>query len=88
MLFENQRALSREDLERYALQVGGVDMARFRRALDQRTHRASVQAEIAAITASGARIGTPSFFINGRLLQGAQPYEAFEAAVQRALNAP
>jgi protein-disulfide isomerase len=88
VLFENQRALSREDLERYAMQLGGVDMARFRRALDQRTHRASVQAEIAAVTASGARIGTPSFFINGRLLQGAQPYEAFEGAVQRALQAP
>jgi protein-disulfide isomerase len=86
ILFENQRALSREDLERYAGQISGIDMARFRRALDDNTHRAAVQADMDAVREAGARIGTPSFFINGRLLQGAQPFPAFEQAIQRALQ--
>ncbi len=30
--------------------------------------------------------GTPSFFINGRLIQGAQPFPAFQAAIDAGLN--
>lgn len=86
LLFENQRALAREDLERYAQQVGGVNMAQFRAALDNETHKAAVEADMAAVREAGARIGTPSFFINGRLLQGAQPFEAFKTAIDAALE--
>ena len=86
LLFQNQRALERADLERYAQQVGGINMARFRSALDNETHKAAVEADMAAVRTAGARIGTPSFFINGRLLQGAQPFEAFKAAIDRALS--
>ena len=28
--------------------------------------------------------GTPTFFINGRILSGAQPYQNFKALVERA----
>ncbi len=86
LLFQNQRALSRENLEQYAEQVGGVNMAQFRAALDNETHKATVDADMAAVRTAGARIGTPSFFINGRLLQGAQPFEAFQTAINRALE--
>ena len=86
LLFENQRALAREDLERYAQQVGGVNMAQFRAALDNETHKAAVEADMEAVREAGARIGTPSFFINGRLLQGAQPFEAFKTAIDAALE--
>jgi protein-disulfide isomerase len=87
LLFENQRALERANLETYAQQIGGIDMARFRRALDNNTHRAAVQADMDAVRNAGARIGTPSAFINGRLIQGAQPFPAFQAAIDRALAA-
>ena len=60
-------------------------MAQFRAALDNNTHQAAVQADMNAVQQAGARIGTPSFFINGRLLQGAQPFEAFKTAIDRAL---
>ncbi len=86
LLFANQQQINRANLEQYAQQVGGIDMARFRRALDQQTHRAAVQADMNAVEQAGARIGTPSFFINGRLLQGAQPFPQFEAAINRALE--
>ncbi len=84
-LFENNRDLSRETIERLAAAVPGLNMARFRAALDNHTHQAAIQADIAAVTTAGAQIGTPSFFINGRLLQGAQPIEAFRTAIDRAI---
>jgi predicted DsbA family dithiol-disulfide isomerase len=85
LLFENQRDLTRETLERLATEMG-LDMARFRRALDEHTHPASIDADMNAVRTAGASIGTPSFFINGRLLQGAQPEAAFTAAIDRALS--
>jgi protein-disulfide isomerase len=85
LLFSNQQALTRADLEKYAEQVGGINLAKFKAALDTNKHKAAVQAEVAAVEKSGARIGTPSFFINGKLLQGAQPFPAFKAAVDAAL---
>jgi len=85
LLFSNQQALTRADLEKYAEQVGGINMAKFKAALDTNKNKAAVQAEVAAVEKSGARIGTPSFFINGKLLQGAQPFDAFKAAIDKAL---
>jgi protein-disulfide isomerase len=87
LLFANQRALSRADLEKYAEQVGGINMAKFKAALDNKTHEARVKADMEAVDKAGARIGTPSFFINGKLLQGAQPVDAFKAAIDEALKA-
>ncbi|GAB4212739.1 MAG: hypothetical protein OHK0013_35820 [Sandaracinaceae bacterium] len=85
LLFENQRDLTRETLERLAGQIQGINMAQFRQALDTNEHQAAVQADMDAVRNAGAQIGTPSFFINGRLLQGAQPIDAFTAAIDRAL---
>ena len=86
LLFQNQKALSRANLEKFAEQVGGVDMKAFKAALDSGKHKAGVEADMAAVTKAGARIGTPSFFINGKLLQGAQPYAAFKKAIDEALK--
>ena len=60
-------------------------MAQLRAAIDGSTHQAEIDADKQAVTTAGARIGTPSFFINGRLVQGAQPFEAFKAAIDQAL---
>jgi protein-disulfide isomerase len=85
LLFANQRALTRADLEKYAEQVGGINMPKFKAALDSNKHKAAVQADMDAVDKAGARIGTPSFFINGKLLQGAQPFDAFKTAIDKAL---
>jgi protein-disulfide isomerase len=87
LMFANQGSLARADLEKYAEQVGGVNMAKFRAALDNKTHEARVKADMDAVTKAGASIGTPSFFINGKLLQGAQPFDAFKTAIDAALKA-
>ncbi|MGB5694305.1 MAG: thioredoxin domain-containing protein [Polyangiales bacterium] len=86
LLFQNQRTLSRENLEKFAEQIGGIDMKAFKAALDSGKYKAAVEADIQAVSKAGAQIGTPSFFINGKLLQGAQPYDAFKNAVDAALK--
>jgi protein-disulfide isomerase len=85
LLFANQQALSRPDLEKYAEQVGGVDMARFKKALDDKKNAKAVEDDIEAVNKAGAQIGTPSFFINGKLVQGAQPFDSFKQAIDSAL---
>ena len=84
LLFQNQKALGRDDLERYAKQVG-LNMGRFRRALNQRKHKKQVEADLKQARTFGAR-GTPHFFINGKRLSGAQPIDQFKAAVDDALE--
>jgi len=86
LLFANQKTLSRENLEKFAEQVGGINMKAFKAALDSGKHKAAVEADMAAVTKAGARIGTPSFFINGKLIQGAQPFAAFKVAIDDALK--
>ena len=86
LLFANQKTLSRENLEKFAEQVGGINMKAFKAALDSGKHKAAVDADIAAVTKAGARIGTPSFFINGKLIQGAQPFAAFKVVIDEALK--
>ncbi len=86
MLLANQAALSREHLESYARRVDGIDIKAFRDALDSGKHRAAVDADMRAVARAGARIGTPAFFINGKLaIQGRPPFETFKAAIDAEL---
>ncbi|MCA9535799.1 MAG: thioredoxin domain-containing protein, partial [Myxococcales bacterium] len=85
LLFANQRALDRANLEAYAHQ-SGLDLPRFQRALDNHTHLAAVQADAALANALGAT-GTPSTFINGKNVRGAQPLEVFQARIDTELAA-
>lgn len=83
-LFENQQSLSRETYERIAQEIG-LNMTRFRADLDNHTHQAAIQASQQQAAALGAR-GTPAFFINGRKLRGAQPFEGFKAIIDEELT--
>jgi protein-disulfide isomerase len=83
-MFENMRALTREDLERYAQEIG-LDMARFRRSMDSHEFQREVEADMALAAQLGAR-GTPSFFVNGRPLRGAQPFEGFKTVIDEEIQ--
>jgi len=83
-LFSNQGALTRADLERYA-QAQGLNMERFRAALDNHTHQAAIRDDMAAAEETHAEMGTPATFVNGRFVSGAQPFPAFEQAINAAL---
>jgi protein-disulfide isomerase len=80
VLFANQRALKREDLEKYAQQLG-LDMAKFKGALDSEKFKSRVEADAKQVSG----IGTPTFYINGRQLVGAQPFDAFKTTIDEEL---
>jgi protein-disulfide isomerase len=82
-LFANQRALGAAELERYAADLG-LDVARWKAASTGAGARARVDAD-AALADQLAVNGTPSFFINGRPLVGAQPFAAFKALIDEEL---
>jgi protein-disulfide isomerase len=82
-MFAHQKELKRENLEKYA-EEQGLDLAKFKAALDSHVHKATVDAE--SKVADEAQIsGTPAFVINGYFINGAQPYPKFKKIIERAL---
>ena len=61
----------------------GLDVDRFRRALESARYEAVVQADFEEGQGLGIS-GTPTFFINGRVLVGLQPLATFEEAIKEA----
>lgn len=84
-LFANQKALERPQLEEYAGALG-LDMARFRKALDEHTHKPQVDEDMRVAREAGI-VGTPGFTINGYFVSGAQPLAVFEKTIKLALKA-
>ncbi len=82
-LFANQRALSDEDLTRYAEEVG-LNVGEFNECVKSGKHIETVATDLREGTEAGMS-GTPGFFINGRFLGGAQPLEAFSEIIDEEL---
>jgi protein-disulfide isomerase len=82
-LFANPTKLTDADLKQHAGAIG-LDTAAFADCFDSHKHKASVDADIAAANELGVT-GTPAFFINGRSLEGAQPFEAFKRVIDEEL---
>lgn len=78
-MFADQRNLGIDALKAKAATLG-LDAARFDECLASGRHAARVQADLAEGQQVGAN-GTPTFFINGRYLSGAQPFEAFKELI-------
>ncbi len=86
LLFQNQGTeggIKRDALEKYAGQIG-LDMTKFKAALDNQTHKASVDADKKLCQDAGIQ-GTPGFIVNGYFINGAQPYTKFKKVIDRAL---
>lgn len=69
-------------LERHAGDAG-LQLGRFRAALDSGKLAARVEADRAEADGLGVT-DTPTFFINGRRLSGAQPFVAFQPRIAEA----
>ena len=82
-LFENQKALDKDNLIQYAGELQ-LDDAEFTACLDSGKHTEAVQQDMADGQSVGVS-GTPAFFINGRFLNGAVPYEQFAAIIDEEL---
>lgn len=86
LLFENQRGgLGDENFTTYATQLG-LDMTRFAADMAAPTTQAALDADVAVANRLGIR-GTPNFMINGAPLTGAQPFDAFAAAIRTEITA-
>lgn len=84
-LFKSQKELDRQHLEEHAKSVG-LDLSKFRAALDGHTHKAVVDADAAAAEAAHIS-GTPAFVVNEYYVSGAQPFRKFRRLIDRSLAA-
>jgi protein-disulfide isomerase len=84
-LFKKQGQLSPALYDEVAKQLG-LDLDRFHASMQGHKHAAQIQADMSAGNAVGAE-GTPTFFINGKKLVGAQPIDAFKQLIDAELAA-
>ncbi|MGV8176234.1 MAG: DsbA family protein [Candidatus Bilamarchaeaceae archaeon] len=82
-LYQNQGNLGVRSLKSEAAALG-LDTAKFDSCLDSGKYEAKVKGQMAEGQEHGVR-GTPSFFVNGRMLAGAQPFSVFQAVIEEEL---
>ena len=84
-LFEAKAALTASGLRAHAEAIG-LDLEAYDGCVSAGTYRDDVTADLEAARAAGIT-STPAFLVNGVLLTGAQPVEAFERLIERELQA-
>ena len=82
-LFANQRALDREGLVSQAKAIG-LNVSQFEGDLEDPAVIAQVERDQAEAKRFGIN-GTPTFFVNGRRITGAQPLDALRALIDTVL---
>ncbi len=84
-IFANStRSMTPAILEGYAANLS-LNAAEFSECLSSQKFLAEAQKDLQEGQAAGVS-GTPAFFVNGRFIEGAQPYATFEAAIEDALK--
>jgi len=84
LLFANSKALSDDDLAGYAEQLS-LDAEVFQACIAEGRFRDAVQQDLDDGRRAGVS-GTPSFFVNGRMLGGAVPLEEFVKVIESELQ--
>jgi len=84
LLFAQAQGLAPEGLQAYADQVG-LDGDTFQSCMNSDDPSRIVLDDLERGAAFGVR-GTPAFFINGRVVYGAQPAEAFKQTIDAAME--
>jgi protein-disulfide isomerase len=79
LVFENNRQLADEDLERYATEAG-LEMDDYRQCVADRKFQQEVEADANTAQSLGLS-GTPAFFVNGIPLTGALPLDQFVSVI-------
>ncbi len=84
VLFDNPRKTSDDDMKAHAADLG-LDAAVFATCYDDGKYKEEVEKDFEDGMAVGVT-GTPAFFINGRMISGAQPFEAFAEVIDDELK--
>jgi protein-disulfide isomerase len=82
-LFSMEKGLSTQAYTDYATDLG-LDLDDFKACLDSGKYKEEVQADFDFAAELGVR-STPTFFINGIALVGAQPFEVFQDVIEKEL---
>ena len=83
-LFDAQPKLEDEDLFKLAAQLG-LDAAKVKTAIRDKKHKKDIDADM-ELADDVQATGTPHFFVNGRRLVGAQPFETFQKVIDEELR--
>ena len=78
-VYANASKVGVEDLKSYAKEVG-LDATKFDQCVDAGKFKSAVQKDVDEGTRVGVT-GTPAFFINGRLISGAQSFDNFARVI-------
>ncbi|MCR4335765.1 MAG: DsbA family protein [archaeon] len=82
-IFENQDAMSTASYKQWAADLG-LNTEQFNTCYDSSKYQSEIQADFADGQAAGVS-GTPTFFINGQKVVGAQPFSVFEQIIEAEL---
>jgi protein-disulfide isomerase len=85
LLFKNQDKLDDANLAKFAKEAG-ADQAKFEECYKAKKYSAQVAADMAYGEKMGVR-STPTFFVNGQLINGALPVESFSEIIDEELAA-
>lgn len=83
-VYKNQTALSLDSLKKYATNIG-LNKSRFDSCLDSQKYKATIEEDESLGNSVGVS-GTPAFFINGKLISGAMPFDSFKTEIEAALK--
>jgi protein-disulfide isomerase len=83
-LFANQARLEMNDLKQYARELR-LDLTRLEKDMLEPDLKKKIEADMAEADALSITM-TPSFFINGRFIPGARPFEAFSKIIDEELT--
>ncbi|MBC8131969.1 MAG: thioredoxin domain-containing protein, partial [Deltaproteobacteria bacterium] len=83
-MFTSQQALTPADLEKYAKEVG-LNVGKWKKDMEDPAMDKMIAADQTLAGSVGAN-GTPTFFINGRELSGAQPIAAFQTIIDEEIK--
>lgn len=81
---ENQGAFSADNLKGFASTLG-LSADQFNSCMDSGKYAKAVDDDLAAGQKAGVQ-GTPTAFVNGQILVGAQPYDAFKKLIDEELK--
>lgn len=84
LLFENQGSLNPTNYKKWAADLG-LDTEQFNDCLDSEKYKEEVGKDLVDGQSYGVS-GTPAFFVNGKMISGAQPFAAFKQAIEEALQ--
>ena len=89
-IFNNQKEIKLENLDAEVesfLKAKKVNLDEYKKKLASDSVKKAVELDLQDVRNVGLRGGTPSFYIDGRFIGGAQPVENFRKVIDEALAA-